>query len=114
MPYIREEHRTDSDRTAARALSPLGPDFGLDGSEVQRWLSEELAFVWSEFEDRLSAVPVLQRLEDATITIEDYRALLLNIRQQVVEGGRWIALAASSMSLPLFPVRSLLIRHAAE
>lgn len=114
MPYIRHEARTDADREAARATSPLGADFGIDGTDVQRWLSEELAFVWSEFEDRLAAVPVIQRLDDGTVSLDDYRSLLVNLRQQVMEGGRWIALAASSMSIALFPVRSLLIGHAAE
>ena len=53
-------------------------------------------------------------MEDATITLDEYHELLLNLRQQVIDGGRWIALTASSMSIELSPVRSLLIRHAAE
>ena len=59
-------------------------------------------------------MPLVRRLDEGTVTLDDYRELLLNLRQQVVEGGRWIALAASSMSIELFPVRSLLIKHAAE
>ncbi|MFN8051809.1 MAG: hypothetical protein U0Q22_10255 [Acidimicrobiales bacterium] len=94
--------------------SPLGPDFGAGGSEVTQYLANELELVWSDFEKRLDEVPLIRRVEDGTVTLDDYRELLLNLRQQVIEGGRWIALAASSMSIELFPVRSLLIRHAAE
>lgn len=114
MPYVREEQRTDTLRSEARSRSPLGATFGADGTDVQKWLSEELAFVWWDFEDRLATVPLIQRLEAGTVTLDDYRSLLVNLRQQVMEGGRWIALAASSMSIALFPVRSLLIGHAAE
>lgn len=114
MPFITAPRRTDDDRAKAFALSPLGPQFGDDASDAVRWLAEELAFVWLDFEQRISAVPVIARIENGTATIQDYQRLLVNIRQQVIEGGRWIALAASSMSIELFAVRSLLIGHAAE
>lgn len=94
--------------------SPLGADFGRDGTEVTQYLARELEKVWDDFESRLDQVPLVRRLDEGTVTLDDYRELLLNLRQQVVEGGRWIALAASSMSIELFPVRSLLIKHAAE
>jgi 3-oxoacyl-[acyl-carrier-protein] synthase-3 len=113
MTYFSVEERTDDRRAHAYALSPLGaptPDL----SPAARWLWEELAFVWLDFEDRLAAVPLIARVEQGTVTVDDYRELLVNLRQQVIEGGRWIALAASSMSIELFPVRSLLIGHAAE
>ena len=114
MAVIPVTDRTDADRDRARTLSPLGHDFGLAGSAAVGFLAEELAFVWMDFDERLAAIPVLRRVEDGTVTLDDYRELLLNIRQQVIEGGRWIALAASSMSIELFAVRSLLIGHAAE
>jgi 3-oxoacyl-[acyl-carrier-protein] synthase-3 len=113
MTYYRPDERTHDQRAHAYSVSPLGgptPDL----SPAAEWLWEELAFVWLDFEDRLAAVPVIRRIEEGTVTVEDYRELLANIRQQVVEGGRWIALAASSMAIELFPVRSLLIGHAAE
>lgn len=117
MAFITRSARTDHDRARALAASPLGAEFGTPesgASESVQWLAEELAFVWLDFEERLDAIPVLQRVADGSVTVEDYREILLNIRQQVIEGGRWIALAASSMSIELFPVRSLLIGHAAE
>jgi 3-oxoacyl-[acyl-carrier-protein] synthase III len=113
MTVIPAHLRTTEDRVGAFARSPLGP-IPADASDVTAWLFEELAFVWADFDAHLSTVPIVARVEDGTITIDDYRALLLNLRQQVIEGGRWIALAASSMSIELFAVRSLLITHAAE
>lgn len=113
MTFIVAADRTDALRDKAFAVSPLGaPADSL--SSASKWLWEELAFIWLDFEERLAKVPVMARIEAGTVTVEDYQDLLLNIRQQVIEGGRWIALASSSMSLPLFPVRSLLIKHAAE
>jgi 3-oxoacyl-[acyl-carrier-protein] synthase III len=36
------------------------------------------------------------------------------VRQQVVEGARWIARAASNITIDNFPLRSMFIAHAAE
>jgi 3-oxoacyl-[acyl-carrier-protein] synthase-3 len=77
-------------------------------------LLDELAEVWSDLEEQLADVPVVRRIEDRTATIGDYRNLLLNLRQQVVEGGRWISRAASNFSAERFELRSAAIRHAAE
>ncbi|WP_433205188.1 3-oxoacyl-[acyl-carrier-protein] synthase III C-terminal domain-containing protein [Dactylosporangium sp. CS-047395] len=77
-------------------------------------LLSELATVWSEFEARLAQVPIVRRIEDGTATVQDYRALLLHLRQQVVEGGRWISRAASNFSAERFELRSAAILHAAE
>ncbi len=38
-----------------------------------------LADVWAELEERLDRVPVLQRLAEGTVTIDDYRRLLFNL-----------------------------------
>ncbi len=45
-------------------------------------------------------------------TLEDYKALLRNLRPQVVEGARWIARAASNMTD--FKLRSTFIGHAQD
>ncbi len=70
-----------------------------------------LARVWIEFESRLAQVPVIARLISGRLRIEDYRSLLFNLRQQVVDGGRWISRAASNLEHE--ELRSLFIRHAA-
>lgn len=93
--------------------SPLGSPRAEDG-EVTRWTVLELARVWDDFEARLARVPLVRRIETGTATIEDYRRLLQHLRQQVVEGGRWIARAASNFSVEMFELRSAAIHHAAE
>ena len=49
---------------------------------------------WFDFERRLSRVAIVRRLETDQFDVEDYRNLLLNLRQQVVEGARWITRCA--------------------
>ena len=49
-----------------------------------------LAMVWIDFESGLSQVPIIARLLSGRLRVEDYRRLLFNLRQQVVDGSRWI------------------------
>jgi 3-oxoacyl-[acyl-carrier-protein] synthase-3 len=95
------------------AACPLGAPEPGDPPPVVHALNG-LAEVWAEFERGLSRVPVIRRIEDGQASVEDYRRLLLNLRQQVVDGGRWISLAASNFGTDLFPLRSAAIRHAAD
>jgi 3-oxoacyl-[acyl-carrier-protein] synthase-3 len=98
---------------AELAQSPLGAPSADDSPEVTRVFGE-LAGVWADLQRTLARVPVVRRIEDGTATLEDYRRLLLNLRQQVVDGGRWISLAAANFSVGLFWLRSAAIRHAAD
>lgn len=75
-------------------------------------LLRQLALVWLEFERNLNSVPLIRKLHRREFTIEDYQALLLNLRPQVVEGARWIARAASNMED--FQLRSTFIGHAQD
>jgi hypothetical protein len=77
-------------------------------------LSDRLAQVWAELEERLAHVPVLRRLAEGTVTIDDYKRLLFNLRQQVVDGSPWISRAASNFDIDHFTLRSAAIRHAEE
>jgi hypothetical protein len=77
-------------------------------------LFDRLETVWDELEERLAAVPVLKRLADGDVTIDDYRRLLFNLRQQVVDGSAWISRAASSFDVDHFELRSAAIKHADE
>jgi len=79
-----------------------------------RTVSERLADVWTDFEERLAHVPVLSRLTEGTVTLEDYRRLLFNLRQQVVDGSPWISRAASNFDIDHFELRAAAIRHAEE
>jgi 3-oxoacyl-[acyl-carrier-protein] synthase-3 len=97
---------------AELAQSPLGRPPSDDPATVTRVFGE-LAQVWADLQRALAEVPVIRRIEDGSATLEDYRGLLLNLRQQVVDGGRWISLVAANFSVELFWLRSAAIQHAA-
>ena len=78
------------------------------------WLLEELALVWARFEIQLSSVPIVARIESGQASLDDYRSLLYNLRQQVKEGARWITRAASSLTSEHTELRAEFIEHAAE
>jgi 3-oxoacyl-[acyl-carrier-protein] synthase-3 len=99
--------------SVAATRSPLGVPRG-DDTEVTRATVLGLTAVWEDFEVRLARVPLVRRIEAGTATGPDYLRLLRHLRQQVVEGGRWIARAASNFSVELFELRSAAIHHAAE
>jgi hypothetical protein len=77
-------------------------------------LSDRLATVWTDFEERLSHVPLLRRLAEGAVTIDDYKRMLFNLRQQVVDGSPWISRAASNFDIEHFELRAAAIRHAQE
>jgi 3-oxoacyl-[acyl-carrier-protein] synthase III len=91
---------------------PLVPREG--GDPVREQLVRELTHVWVDFESSLHQVPLLSKLDRGVFTVEDYRELLINLRQQVVEGSRWIARAASSITAEHLALRSSFIRHARD
>jgi 3-oxoacyl-[acyl-carrier-protein] synthase-3 len=78
------------------------------------WLLQELALVWAAFETQLARVPIVRRIESGTATLDDYRSLLYNLRQQVKEGARWITRAASNLTADYADLRAEFIEHAAE
>jgi 3-oxoacyl-[acyl-carrier-protein] synthase III len=90
------------------------PHFKETSDPLAQELFRELAMVWFEFEERLNRVPIVRKLYDDTFTIEDYRALLYNLRQQVIDGSRWIARAASSITPDHFPIRAAFIQHTSD
>jgi 3-oxoacyl-[acyl-carrier-protein] synthase-3 len=115
-PVVSRPKQDTSAAAIAAALqkSPLGREFADDADERVQKLVIELGLVWADFERMLDATPILTRLREGTITLADYQRLLVNLRQQVMEGARWIARAASSLSIELFPLRSMFITHAGE
>ncbi|BFM07099.1 iron-containing redox enzyme family protein [Halioxenophilus aromaticivorans] len=68
--------------------------------------------VWFDFERRLNRIELIKRLETAAFSLEDYQSLLLHLRQQVIEGSRWITRCASSFTRDYADVRSIVIGHA--
>jgi 3-oxoacyl-[acyl-carrier-protein] synthase-3 len=77
-------------------------------------LMRRLAQVWIDFESRLNQVPVVDKINRGKLRLEDYKLLLLNLRQQVMEGARWISRAASNITIDAFELRSMFINHAAD
>ncbi len=106
--------RTGAEIAEAAANSPLGEGFEPGDDLMVRRIVLDLGIVWADFERMLRATPIIRRLEAGQVTVKDYKMLLRNLRQQVVEGARWIARAASNVSVELFPVRSMFISHAAD
>lgn len=82
---------------------------GLVGELVQK-----LGTVWFDFDRKLRNVPIVAKLYTGEFTIEDYQRLLFNLRQQVIDGSRWISRAASSIEARYFPLRSAFISHTSE
>jgi len=110
---VARGHRAPIDVDAALHSSPLEIEVGTCDDRM-RWLSVELALVWADFDRMLRATPFLKRMSAGSLTVEDYKRLLVNLRQQVVDGARWIARAASNISAELFPYRSMFITHAGD
>jgi 3-oxoacyl-[acyl-carrier-protein] synthase III len=67
--------------------------------------------VWNDFELTLGTLPLIRRINAGTLALEDYRVLLLNLRQQVVDGSRWISKAGSNITAEYFELRSMYIKH---
>lgn len=101
-------------RAVARVPAISAPALDLPADPVREKLVRELTHVWCDFEARLRQVPAIARLYAGAFTLEDYRSLLLDLRQQVVEGARWIARAASNVDLDAFPIRSSFLGHAVD
>jgi 3-oxoacyl-[acyl-carrier-protein] synthase-3 len=105
---------TDTTAPADTAPADTAPaDLGLASGGVAT-LPERLAAVWDQLDAYLAEVPVLMRLTEGTVTIEDYQRLLFNLRQQVVDGSPWISRAASSFDIEHFELRAAAIHHADE
>ena len=73
----------------------------------------QLTMIWADFESQLLKVPIVARAMQQQLRLADYRTLLRDHYQQVVEGSGWISRAASSITAPYLDQRSIFIRHAA-
>ncbi len=89
------------------------PELILEHNPVSEWLIRQLAQIWIEFESDLLKVPIVKKIHDGTLTLDDYKRLLLDLRQQVIDGSQWISRAASNIDIDLFELRSAFIVHTA-
>ena len=90
------------------------PEIRIQSKPVQEWLVRQLTGVWFDFERGLQQVPIVKKIFNGTLTLEEYMRLLVNLRQQVIDGSQWIARAASNVSMAHFPVRSAFIKHSSD
>jgi 3-oxoacyl-[acyl-carrier-protein] synthase-3 len=98
-----------------RADDPIeAPVIRTTGRPLQEWLVRQLVSVWVDFESALRKVPIVGKIYAGTLTIEEYRLLLLNLRQQVIDGSQWIARAASNVTMEYFETRSAFITHSRD
>lgn len=105
---------TRTEATPEAIFHAQPPELHTSNDPLAEALVRDLALVWFEFEDRLQRVPIVKKLYDGRFTLGDYRALLFNLRQQVIEGSRWIGRAASSITPEYFPIRSAFIMHTSD
>ena len=72
----------------------------------------KLTVVFTGFEGRLEQTPLIRKLTRGRFELEDYRAFLIGLRQQVKDGALWMSRAASNIDEEHLELRSRLMRHA--
>ncbi|RKP57321.1 StlD/DarB family beta-ketosynthase [Cohnella endophytica] len=115
LTVVRGGSDTGHRAHAAAIRQPKAPALAYDeANSLQEWLVRQLVQVWLDFENRLNHVPLIEKLNRGRFTLEDYKRLLFNLRQQVVDGSQWIARAASNISIDRIDLRSAFIAHASD
>ncbi len=89
------------------------PELVLDKTTTSEWLIRELAQIWIDFESNLIKIPVITKIHDSKLSLSDYKLLLHDLRQQVIDGSQWISRAASNIDIEIFELRSAFIKHTA-
>ena len=110
---VESSHGSASGRfTFSSPHSRVGPTTSRRSRPANIWWLTRLALVWAEF-SITPEVPIVNRSKPASPR-GDYLRLLRNLRQQVMEGSRWISRAASSLSVEHTEIRAEFIHHASE
>ncbi|MFD2036708.1 3-oxoacyl-[acyl-carrier-protein] synthase III C-terminal domain-containing protein [Belliella marina] len=104
---------TESKRKEYAIREIKSPELQIAKSETSEWLIRNLAQVWIDFETELLKVPVVTKIHDGKLSLADYKLLLTDLRQQVIDGSQWISRAASNIAIELFELRSAFIKHTA-
>jgi len=91
----------------------LAPELVINPSETSEWLIRQLSQIWIDFETELLKVPIVSKIHSGKLSLDDYKLLLLDLRQQVIDGSQWISRAASNIEIELFDLRSAFIKHTA-
>jgi 3-oxoacyl-[acyl-carrier-protein] synthase-3 len=110
-----ELHKHGSLNIQSNNRTPKAPDLEYnEANPLQEWLVRQLVQIWIDFEQKLNRVPIIDKLHRGKFTLNDYKLLLQNIRQQVIDGSQWIARAASNISIDHIDLRSSFISHARD
>ncbi len=104
---------TDNDAKKYPLREIESPELVIDKNETSEWLIRNLAQVWIDFETALLKVPIITKIHDGKLSMADYKLLLMDLRQQVIDGSQWISRAASNIDIDLFELRSAFIKHTA-
>jgi 3-oxoacyl-[acyl-carrier-protein] synthase-3 len=89
------------------------PELLLHKTETSEWLIRQLTQIWIHFESELLQVPIVQKIHEGRLSKDDYKLLLHDLRQQVIDGSQWISRAASNIDVDIFELRSAFIKHTA-
>jgi len=89
------------------------PELIINQSDTSEWLIRQLAQIWIDFETELLKVPIITKIHAGKLSLADYKLLLHDLRQQVIDGSQWISRAASNIDIELFDLRSAFIKHTA-
>jgi 3-oxoacyl-[acyl-carrier-protein] synthase-3 len=106
------EENNPTARSATRE-QVQAPELNLEQTSTSEWLVRQLTQIWVEFETQLYTVPIVQKIHDGKLSMADYKLLLHDLRQQVIDGSQWISRAASNININLFELRSAFIKHTA-
>lgn len=89
------------------------PELVIEQNPVSEWLVRQLTQIWIDFETNLLHVPIVEKIHQGNLSLENYKLLLHDLRQQVIDGSLWISRAASNIDIELFELRSAFIKHTA-
>ena len=89
------------------------PELIIDKNETSEWLIRQLSQIWINFENKLLQIPIVEKIHAGKLSLEDYKLLLMDLRQQVIDGSQWISRAASNIDINIFELRSAFIKHTA-
>ncbi len=95
-------------------LRPLeAPELVIDKNPTSEWLVRQLSQIWIDFESKLLKVPIVTKIHEGSLSLDDFKLLICDLRQQVIDGSQWISRAASNIDIELFELRSAFIKHTA-
>ena len=89
------------------------PELVIEKNETSEWLVRQLSQIWINFESNLLKTPIVKNIHEGTLSLDKYKLLLHDLRQQVIDGSQWISRAASNIDIEIFELRSAFIKHTA-